>query len=147
MELQRVQKETGITMVFVTHDQSEAMALADRIVLMRNGAIEQIGTPEQIYTAPHTGFAADFVGFETILPDGKGGGLAWRPSAVTLGAGPHTGTIRGASFAGERREYVLDTALGTVKADTPATEPRRALGDTVQFDLPPDRAVHLAQVD
>ena len=147
MELQRVQKQTGITMVFVTHDQAEAMALADRIVLMRNGAIEQVGTPEDIYTAPRTGFAADFVGFETILADGTGGGHAWRPSAVILGSGPHTGTIRGASFAGERREYVLDTPLGAVKADTPASQAPRALGDTVQFDLPKDRAVHLTRID
>jgi len=144
MELQRVQRETGITMVFVTHDQTEAMALADRIVLMRNGAIEQIGTPEQIYAAPKTAFAADFVGFETILPAGDGiGGLAWRPSAVVLGRGPHTGTIRGVSFAGERREYVLDTPLGLVKVDTPVAEPLRRIGQSVQFDLPEERAVRV----
>ena len=48
-ELQRVQRDTGITMIFVTHDQSEALALADRIVLMKNGVIEQLGTPDDLY--------------------------------------------------------------------------------------------------
>jgi len=145
MELQRVQQETGVTMIFVTHDQAEAMALADRIVLMKDGAIEQIGSPEQIYTAPETGFAADFVGFETILRQDEGGALAWRPGAVVLGSGPHNGTVRGASFAGERREYVLDTPLGVVKADTPVDVPAMKIGQTVAFDLPRDRAVRLAR--
>ncbi|MBV1867494.1 MAG: ABC transporter ATP-binding protein [Marinosulfonomonas sp.] len=146
-ELQRLQKDTGITMVFVTHDQSEALALADKIVLMRDGAIEQIGTPEQIYSAPVSGFAADFVGFETILPDGKGGGQAWRPGAVVLGQGPYNGTVRGASFAGERREYVLDSKIGVVKADVSVAHPAFEIGQTVDFDLPPETAVQLARVD
>ncbi|MEK1945354.1 MAG: ABC transporter ATP-binding protein, partial [Ensifer adhaerens] len=55
-ELQRVQKETGVTMIFVTHDQGEALSLADRIVVMLNGAIEQIGTPEDIYNRPVSRF-------------------------------------------------------------------------------------------
>ncbi|EIE49135.1 ABC transporter, nucleotide binding/ATPase protein (spermidine/putrescine) [Citreicella sp. 357] len=146
MELQRVQKETGITMVFVTHDQSEALALSDRIVLMNGGAIEQVGTPEQIYSAPVTGFAADFVGFETILPDDAGGGLAWRPGAVVLGTGPHEGTVRGTAFAGERREYIIESALGRIKADTPASAQALTLGEKVAFDLPQDRAVRLERL-
>ena len=101
-ELQRVQKETGVTMIFVTHDQVEALALADRIVVMLNGGIEQIGTPEEIYNNPASAFVADFVGFENVfaLKDGKlatpngpvglsgpapeaAAGLAWRPRMVT----------------------------------------------------------------
>jgi putative spermidine/putrescine transport system ATP-binding protein len=144
-ELQRVQKETGITMVFVTHDQSEALALADRIVLMRDGVIEQLGTPEEIYNAPVSGFAADFMGFETILPDDNGGGLAWRPGAVVLGEGPHRGEVRGASFAGERREYVLSSALGTIKADVPIGREEYTIGTSVAFDLPRAAAVPLAR--
>lgn len=146
-ELQRVQRETGITMVFVTHDQAEALALADRIVLMRNGAIEQIGTAEEIYNAPVSGFAADFMGFETILPGEAGGGLAWRPGAVVLGKGPHQGQIRGASFAGERREYVLESPFGTIKADVPISETRFEIGQQVAFDLPRESAVELARID
>jgi putative spermidine/putrescine transport system ATP-binding protein len=146
-ELQQVQKETGVTMVFVTHDQSEALALADRIVLMRDGQIEQIGTPEQIYNQPVSGFAADFVGFENILPDQGGRGLAWRPGAVVLGSGPHTGQVRGASFAGERREYVLTSPLGVIKADAPVAHASYEIGQEVAFDLPGDAAVSLARID
>ncbi len=106
-ELQRVQKETGVTMIFVTHDQGEALSLADRIVVMLNGAIEQIGTPEDIYNRPVSRFVADFVGFENIFAVEGGklkaangsislseslppdtAGLAWRPRMVTLGSGP-----------------------------------------------------------
>jgi len=146
-ELQRVQKDTGITMVFVTHDQSEALALADRIVLMRDGRIEQLGTPEEIYNAPVSGFAADFMGFETILPKENGGGQAWRPGAVILGTGPHSGVIRGVSFAGELREYVLDSQIGVVKADVPASRDRFEIGQSVAFDLPQASAVSLARFD
>lgn len=147
-ELQRVQKDTGITMVFVTHDQSEALALADRIVLMRDGLIEQIGKPEEIYNAPVSGFAADFMGFETILRDEDGaGGLAWRPGAITLGAGPHTGEIRGACFAGERWEYVLASPLGEIKADLPIGRELYEIGQSVAFDLPRTSAVQLSRFD
>jgi len=147
-ELQRVQKDTGITMVFVTHDQSEALALADRIVLMRDGAIEQIGNPEDLYNAPVSGFAADFMGFETILPNDTGpGGLAWRPGAVQIGTGPHSGQIRGASFAGEHWEYVLASPLGDIKVDVPKGQERFEIGQQVAFDLPRSAAVPLARVD
>jgi putative spermidine/putrescine transport system ATP-binding protein len=160
-ELQRVQKESGVTMIFVTHDQVEALALADRIVVMKNGAIEQIGTPEEIYNHPVSSFVADFVGFENIfavrdgkLSTGNGAvslstalpdvaGLAWRPRAVFLGSGPLTGTVRGVSFAGGTREYVLETPLGFIKTEADATLPAHALGATVAFDLPVEGAAPL----
>ncbi|MBM3571228.1 MAG: ABC transporter ATP-binding protein [Alphaproteobacteria bacterium] len=62
-----LQREVGITTVFVTHDQEEALALSDRIALMNRGRIEQLGTPEQIYTAPATAYAADFIGAANLL--------------------------------------------------------------------------------
>jgi putative spermidine/putrescine transport system ATP-binding protein len=147
LELQRVQRETGVTMVFVTHDQSEALALSDRIVVMREGRIEQTGTPEEIYTRPVSGFVADFVGFETILPAPDGGALAWRPGAVRLGEGPRRGVVRGVSFAGERREYVIDSAEGVVKADAPAAEAAIPPGTEIAFDLPRETAVRLERLD
>jgi putative spermidine/putrescine transport system ATP-binding protein len=160
-ELQRVQKETGVTMIFVTHDQVEALALADRIVVMKGGAIEQIGPPEDIYNRPVSSFVADFVGFENIfaLDGGKlqtpnglvelsgtvpdAAGLAWRPRMVTIGAGPFEGTVRGTSYAGNTREYLLDTPLGPIKAEAEADLPVHELGTTLKFDLPPEKAARL----
>ncbi|PCK77077.1 ABC transporter ATP-binding protein [Rhizobium sophoriradicis] len=157
-ELQRVQRETGVTMIFVTHDQVEALALADRIVVMLNGGIEQIGTPEEIYNNP----ASAFVGFENVfaLKDGKlatpngpvalpapppqtAAGLAWRPSAVVLGSGSFAGTVRGTSFAGNSREYLLDTPLGPIKAEIDASLPPYRIGSPLTFDLPMAGAANL----
>jgi putative spermidine/putrescine transport system ATP-binding protein len=162
-ELQRVQKETGVTMIFVTHDQAEALALADRIVVMKRGAIEQIGSPQDIYNRPRSSFVADFVGFENVfaLEGGRlkteGGlfqlqgeapsaaGLAWRPRMVILGDGPFRGTVRGTSFAGDRREYLLDSPLGPIKAEVEASQPVHELGTELAFDLPAHKAAPLAQ--
>jgi ABC-type Fe3+/spermidine/putrescine transport system ATPase subunit len=66
-ELALIQRQVGTTFVFVTHDQEEAMALADRIAILNEGRIEQIGTPEQIYRHPASLFAADFIGESNIL--------------------------------------------------------------------------------
>ena len=69
-EIRSLQQEVGITSLFVTHDQEEAMTLADRIAVMNNGSIEQIGTPAEIYDNPRTRFVADFIG-TTNLIDGR----------------------------------------------------------------------------
>jgi putative spermidine/putrescine transport system ATP-binding protein len=66
-ELRRIQQDLGITAVYVTHDQEEALSIADRIAVMRAGRIEQIGGPEEIYTRPRTDFVADFVGISNLL--------------------------------------------------------------------------------
>jgi putative spermidine/putrescine transport system ATP-binding protein len=154
-ELQRVQKETGVTMIFVTHDQAEALSLADRIVVMREGLIEQVGTPEEIYNNPASSFVADFVGFENVfalrggklatpggavalaeaLPD-NAAGLAWRPSGVALETGPFKGTVKSVSFTGNLREYLLETPLGPITAEVGAALPVHALGAELAFDLP-----------
>ncbi|MDH2442837.1 ABC transporter ATP-binding protein [Amnibacterium sp. CER49] len=67
-EIRRIQQETGITTLFVTHDQEEALAVADRVAVMNAGRIEQIGTPEQLYLRPVSAFVADFVGLSNRLP-------------------------------------------------------------------------------
>ena len=67
-ELKRIQRQTGKTFVFVTHDQEEAMSMSDQIAVMRAGRIEQIGTPAQIYRRPATAFVAGFIGDANILP-------------------------------------------------------------------------------
>ncbi len=161
-ELQRVQRANDLTMVFVTHDQSEALSLADRIVVMQDGAIEQLGTPEDIYNRPESAFVADFVGFENIftleggkltgkgeafalpepLPEGAKG-MAWRPRFVRLGDGAFRGTVIGAAFVGQMREYVLETPIGQIKADVDAGEPAHSLGKELAFDLRVEDAVVL----
>jgi iron(III) transport system ATP-binding protein len=67
-ELRRIQRQTGVTAIFVTHDQGEALALSDRVVVMRDGAIEQIGTPQDIYQRPSNAFVSWFVGRTSFLP-------------------------------------------------------------------------------
>ena len=161
-ELARLQRELGITMIYVTHDQAEALALADRIAVMRAGQIEQLASPQEIYESPISQFVAEFVGFENSFAVENGAlqgpaghlplavpvaeyGLAWRPGAVALGAGPYRGRVLGASYMGEVVDYLLDTPLGELRAETPAAAPRFAAGDMVAFDLPLDRAVRLAR--
>ena len=68
LELKRLQKQLGITFIYVTHDQEEAMTMSDRIAVMCAGEIQQIGTPSEIYNAPATLFVADFIGESNILP-------------------------------------------------------------------------------
>ena len=66
-EIRRIQTDLGITTLFVTHDQEEALAVADRVAVMRSGNIEQIGTPEDLYTRPATSFVATFIGLSNTL--------------------------------------------------------------------------------
>jgi ABC-type Fe3+/spermidine/putrescine transport system ATPase subunit len=77
VELRRIQKSVGITALYVTHDQEEALSLSDRVVLMNRGRIEQSGTPEEMYARPATRFAAGFIGesnfLEAVLDEVRGG--------------------------------------------------------------------------
>jgi spermidine/putrescine transport system ATP-binding protein len=66
-ELQQIQHETGITFIFVTHDQEEAMTMSDRIAVMRDGKVQQVGSGREIYEAPHNRFVADFIGETNLL--------------------------------------------------------------------------------
>ncbi|CAN5765872.1 hypothetical protein BH18ACT2_BH18ACT2_03450 [soil metagenome] len=68
LELKRIQREVGITFIFVTHDQGEALTMSDRIAVMSRGQVEQIGTPEEIYAAPASIFVAGFIGSANLLP-------------------------------------------------------------------------------
>ncbi|HXH35933.1 MAG TPA: ABC transporter ATP-binding protein [Plantibacter sp.] len=67
-EIRRLHQELELTTVYVTHDQQEAMSLADRMVVLRNGRVQQIGTPEEIYASPSTSFVASFMGYRNIFP-------------------------------------------------------------------------------
>ena len=75
-ELSALHREVGITFVYVTHDQEEALTMSDRLAVMNHGGIEQCGTPRDIYERPATAFVADFLGVANLLPaDHLGGGL------------------------------------------------------------------------
>ncbi len=67
-EIREIQKTSGITTIFVTHDRDEAIAISDRMAVMRNGRIEQMGTPEEIFERPSSRFAADFMGITNLIP-------------------------------------------------------------------------------
>ena len=146
-ELQRLQRDLGVTMLYVTHDQVEALALAHRVVVMNAGKIAQQGAPADIYERPTCAFVAQFVGFENLFhvrggrlvgdqgdlplpPDASGTNptrqadppsyaLAWRPRHVVLGRGPYEGQVKGVSYLGEAVEYLIDCAAGTLKAQVP----------------------------
>jgi putative spermidine/putrescine transport system ATP-binding protein len=144
-ELNRLLRSLGITTVYVTHDQAEAMALGDRIVVMRHGAIAQIGTPRQIYFEPASRFVAEFVGAANIveasaangtivLPGGRLGvetgvagpiTLMLRPEAIAVVA-PDTaelsGRIEAVTFVGDRQRLVIaDAAARPLVVDAPNT--------------------------
>ena len=68
VELKRIQREVGITFVYVTHDQEEALTMSDRIAIMNRGEVEQIGSPEDVYERPATPFVAGFIGVSNLMP-------------------------------------------------------------------------------
>lgn len=92
-EIRTIQRDSGITTLFVTHDQGEALTLADRVVVMNEGVIQQIGTPESIYERPATRFVADFIGRANFLPasveasDSKGSRLRITGVTITVPVG------------------------------------------------------------
>jgi ABC-type Fe3+/spermidine/putrescine transport system ATPase subunit len=100
-ELRAIQREVGITTVFVTHDQGEALGLSDRIAVMNRGRVEHLGTPREIYERPATRFVADFIGASTVLR-----GRAVAADRVTL-AGGSLQVSPGALRAGEDVELAI----------------------------------------
>ena len=83
-ELKALQRALGLTFVFVTHDQGEALSMADRVAVFNDGRIVQVGAPEEIYERPRTRFVADFVGGSNVHRAGAGQGLDRRRSAASL---------------------------------------------------------------
>ena len=75
IELKRIQQRTGITFIYVTHDQEEALTMSDRIVVMNHGVIQQVGSPTDIYNEPENAFVADFIGESNII-DGVSSGIS-----------------------------------------------------------------------
>jgi spermidine/putrescine transport system ATP-binding protein len=88
MELKRIQRDVGITFIYVTHDQEEAMVMSDRLAVMNQGRIEQLGTPTHVYENPQTAFVAGFLGASNLLPGTvKSRGAAGVPAEIQLEGG------------------------------------------------------------
>lgn len=168
VEIRSLQRELGFTTIYVTHDQSEALAMSDRIVVMKSGKIDQIGTPEQVYDTPETVFVADFIGAANILPiqasepgshriktplgdlttaaevPGDANHICWRPEdAVPIENAAAAdngvaGTITARAFQGAYVE--LFVSVGEATPQRLYLSPGApGLGETVAFHLPPER--------
>jgi putative spermidine/putrescine transport system ATP-binding protein len=137
LELKEIQRDVGITFVFVTHDQEEALTMSDRIAVFRDGRIEQVATPVELYERPANSFVAGFVGTSNLLDHGvvgRPGTWAIRPERLSLGeAAPGS-----QSAAGEIAEVVyLGAATHTIV--------RLDAGPTVTVSRPNAGTAHLAE--
>ena len=166
-EIRRVQLEVGITTLFVTHDQEEALAIADRVGVMNSGRIEQLGPPTAIYSRPATPFVAEFVGLTNRLPGvvrsgsvevrgasiplvqpdaAEGPAVALvRPEAVTIASdgeaatGPLVGTVIATAFLGATSRVTVDLGDVSVLAQLPTSEASAyPAGTRVRLALRPD---------
>ena len=149
-ELKSLQKRLGITFIFVTHDQGEALSMADRLAVFNQGKIAQIGTPAEVYDKPGTKFVADFVGSSNLLPpsltvslDAPAKWSSLRPEALRLDPkGRLTGTVTACRYlgAGTRISFAIQ---GTeIAAILPAGHAVPDLGATVVFGFDP-AALHV----
>jgi putative spermidine/putrescine transport system ATP-binding protein len=127
-ELKRIQRESGITFIFVTHDQDEAMRMSDRIAVFNMGKIEQLGTPQQVYEMPETAFVAGFLGSSNLVEGEKARALFGvselvniRPERITLsGAGSSDdkshrsvpAVVKDVSYIGSSTMYVVESESG-----------------------------------
>lgn len=128
-ELKALQREVGITFVFVTHDQQEALAISDRIAVFHQGRIEQVGTPAEIYERPATAFVASFVGTSNLLAGeaaqrvvGAPGTYSIRPEKIRLlkesavadepGHATTTGTVAEVVYLGDTTRFLVDLDAG-----------------------------------
>ena len=163
-EIRDLQQRLSLTVVYVTHDQAEAMAVSDRIIVMNRAVIAQEGAPRELYEQPRDPFVAGFMGdanrvrgtlrrrddtradvrigpVSLLLPHrGLADGdveLAIRPEAVTLrdGSGALQGTVRKAAYLGGLMEYTLDTDVGALFAISTAVDQPFAKGARVGVDL------------
>jgi spermidine/putrescine transport system ATP-binding protein len=167
LELKAIQNDVGITFIHVTHDQEEAMTMADRIAIMNAGRIEQLGTPSDLYETPQTAFVASFLGISNLLPgtvegpgrvrledgtevrvpeatlNGRSGKVAVgvRPEKIRLGHGEEnrlTGRLLETAYVGVATQYVLETRCGNVSVYVQNSEPGAAEQAPSQISWSPD---------
>jgi spermidine/putrescine transport system ATP-binding protein len=113
VELKALQQELGITFVYVTHDQEEALTMSDRLAVMSDGRVEQMGPPETVYEAPETRFVAEFLGVSNMLHGHAGGDGTFRIGDFTLNARQGATTEQGEAHAVIRPERVVLRDHGT----------------------------------
>jgi iron(III) transport system ATP-binding protein len=157
-EIRDLQRRFNLTAVYVTHDQEEALAVSDRIVVMSHGRIAQIGTPEDLYERPNSRFVADFIGDANLIEGRIAGGIfhapglalpldgpdgpalvSVRPERVALappgnGDAP-TGRIARATYLGSRIEYLVEADFGSLLVSAPITAPAHAPGETTALEI------------
>jgi putative spermidine/putrescine transport system ATP-binding protein len=144
LELLRVQREVGVTFVYVTHDQEEALTMSDRIAVLNQGRIEQVGQPIEVYERPRTPFVAGFIGISekiVLLDDGQ------EPPS---GGRVEAGRVRDVIYAGVLTRYVVDLDAGgelvvaRQNAESPA-HVRDSRGDRVRIAWRDDQAFTISQ--
>jgi len=150
-ELLRIHRETRITCLYVTHDQEEALSLADRIAVMNRGRIEQTGTPRELYEHPANEFTARFMGELNVLAPGSplaatlngppNRKLGFRPESARLAANGIPAVVKHATYLGSKTELRVETATGeALKLWTGSiVQP----GETLRFQVAPDKLILL----
>ena len=148
LELKHLQEQLGITFLYVTHDQEEAMSMSTRVAIFNRGRIEQVGTPSEIYRRPATAFVAGFVGHASLI-ERAGRRLVLRPESVTIGPpGPfpeglhaESGRLLDVVFVGMFTRYLVRLTDGAtieaVRLSTESAGPLVARGDAVSVTWDP----------
>lgn len=158
IELKQIQREVGITFIFVTHDQEEALTLSDRVAVFNNGRVEQVGTAREVYEFPATEFVAKFLGLSNLIPaelSADGVQSSVRPERVRLltadtaasaGTVSLLGTVSETVYTGPTTRFLVDTESGVrVIAERandhhPSAESAFARGDRVRVEWTTDHA-------
>lgn len=146
-EIKNLQQKLGITTIMVTHDQEEVLSMADKIVVMNQAVIEQIGTPEQVYENPATGFVADFIGTVNIIDDK----YAIRPENISLSQNPDslTGRITDIEYRGSFYRLTIESLMGEIAVDLKSDVHRHMRftnGAVIYFELCKENLILLSRV-
>lgn len=149
-ELKRIQKQLGITFIYITHDQEEAINMSDRIAVMREGRFEQIGTPNEIYYKPRTSYVASFVGDANIYKE-AGKTYAVRAENVLMDgeeACVMEAVIREKSFAGGQLRIVFELKDGQqITANRYGIDVDRRVGETIKIGWNKEQAVLVQDIE
>ncbi len=141
-ELKILHRQLGITFIFVTHDQNEALSMADRVALFNQGRIVQVGTPQEIYRQPDSSFVADFVGSSNVLPPdfvaSVAGEYRWaslRPESIRLTSSDgHEARVTAINFLGSSTRLTLYVGELRLYAMVPSASAVPVVGDNVYID-------------